>query len=81
MFEGKEVGSFSRIDGGWKHGPNIGVPGGVRGWALRKFGVTLGVCSVIAYMQQNPLDFIAIMLTCAGMFDEAAVIDQMNGVY
>jgi hypothetical protein len=38
----------------------------------------LGVCSVIAYLEQNPLDFIAIMLDIAGEHEEAAQLDAIN---
>jgi RHS repeat-associated protein len=38
----------------------------------------LAVCSVVAYFQQNPLDCIAILLDCAGDFDMANRVDQLN---
>jgi RHS repeat-associated protein len=78
-FRGTPMGSFIRGSGPWKHGPFGRIPTGVREWALSRLGTTLAVCSVVAYFNQNPLDFIAIMLTVAGDFDTAREIDAING--
>jgi RHS repeat-associated protein len=79
-YKGKDMGSFVIGQGRWKHGPHGQIPNGVRSWAHAKFGTILGLSSVVAYMEQNPLDFIAIMLTIHGNFEGALAIDRINGV-
>jgi hypothetical protein len=47
-------------------------------WFQREFGVALATCSVIAYMQEDPLGFISIMLDIAGEHETAAQLDAIN---
>jgi RHS repeat-associated protein len=78
IYRGKDMGSFAIELGRWKHGPHGSIPRDVRKWFEGEFGTVLGVCSVIAYLEQNPLDFIAIMLDIAGEHEEAAQLDAIN---
>jgi RHS repeat-associated protein len=78
IYKGKDMGSFVIETAAWKHGPHGRIPRGVRGWAKERFGITLE-CSVIAYLMWDPLDCIAILLDCAGMHEDAAALDRLNG--
>jgi hypothetical protein len=70
-----DLGSF-RSDGQWKHFKGNEVPNRVRksnhllGWVIP--------CSLIAYFQQNPLDFLAILLDIQGEHQAAARVDRLN---
>jgi RHS repeat-associated protein len=55
----------------------------VKGWskALGRAGFTAAcISSLDAYLQQDPLGFVAITLDCAGAHDTAAQVDRLNGM-
>jgi len=66
-------------NGIWKHDEG-NLPTNRVKKAARKAGWlgAFAVCSVVAYFNENPLDCIAILLTCAGEFELANRVDQLN---
>jgi RHS repeat-associated protein len=62
----------------WNHPPKWHIPERVRR-GLRGAGIGIPACSVIAYLEQDPLGFLAIVFNIAGEHDKAADLDRMNG--
>jgi RHS repeat-associated protein len=70
-----ELGSI-RSDGILKHGNTM--PNKRVSKALRKLGWVIGLTTLDTYFQQDPLDFISILLDIAGEHELAAQLDAIN---